>query len=235
MLVLTASGAAYVVFRSSLFQVRFFKDNLNGNSKFLASLLAADKTLEKKWLGVFGYDNTFFWNLGAKTLTNPANLPSIERAEIKSSLFNDVVEFKVEKRQLAGVFCRQDCYLFDRAGIIFAPAPEVEGGLIVKITDSENRPVVLGQPFLRRSYLDNIFQTVDALHQAGFYFSDIKLSSPALKEWTAVFPAGRAEFRFSLTFAPKNLPSVLKELKKKIDFSKLSYIDFRVANRIYYQ
>ncbi|MEK9171062.1 MAG: hypothetical protein AAB789_01990, partial [Patescibacteria group bacterium] len=89
-----------------------------------------------------------------------AIFPAITNISIKKELFHSLI-INFEKRIQIGIWCRpagdrpqaDNCYYFDKEGIIFKEAPQTEGALILKIEDFEKKKVSSGDKVLSNEQL----------------------------------------------------------------------------------
>ena len=232
-----AVGLSHIVFYSDLFKVKSVKvEGLESVSdeRFLAVLSA--ELSEKRPLALLGGENILFWMMGREK-DSVRNLPAIDKVEIRPDLLERELLLNVRERKLLGVWClpSQDCWAFDKEGIVFAETPFSEGVLILKIGDLNSRPVVQGAPiFGNKDWLKNILATLEILEEVGWKPVSLQIRDLSLQEWQAETPAGLTLY-FSLNFVPDGLENTLAHLKDKLKLDKLTYLDFRVSSRIYYK
>ncbi len=242
-------GVFYLIFYSEICEVKDFNFKYSNNylksedmsgffsNDFLVSSLATQVVKDKKMLGYLGSDNILFWKLGKKNnLTSKHVLPSVKEVNIKVDLWNREVSFFVKEKSFFGIFCNDNdgCHAFDNDGIVFAPAPESKGSLILKINDSNERPIVLGERILpEKEWFDNIIKIVNLIKKNNLNIENIKIRDLSLEEWEIKIANG-PKLIFSLNFVPSDLNEILKTLKDRTDFSDINYFDMRVENRIYY-
>ena len=233
-------GAFYFVLNSAFFKVKGFEvseSRYTPNETLLAAL-NADMIGRSRLLSVLGPDNILFWEFGEKPEAL-SNLPLVARISVKTNLTAGKVSVKAEERDFSGIWCLSaegaDCYAVDDNGIIFARAPEAKGALILKVTDENARPLVLGRPFfVNQTWRENLFKTWEIMKNHGLVISKVAVKDLNLEEWEVETARGPV-FRFNLNFMPSNLESILDNLDEKFDFGKVTYFDFRIENRIYYK
>lgn len=232
-------GLSYTVLYSDVLRVKSVKvEGLRSVSdeRFIAALSVE---FSKKWpLALLGRENILFWALGRKKGNLAQNLPAIEGVEIHPDLVRKEIVLNVRERELLGIWCfpSRGCYAFDKEGIVFAETPFSEGVLILKISDENSRPVVLGAPIFgnNKEWLKNILVTLGILEEIGWKPVSLQIRNLSLREWQVGIPAGLTLY-FSLDFVPDALENTLANLKSKLKLDKLTYLDFRVPSRIYYK
>jgi hypothetical protein len=165
-------------------------------------------------------------------------LPLISRLDVRPNLFSRTVKINAVDRTLWAIICEtggSSCYAVDESGIVFARVPDTEGILILKITDANNRELMLGEPFLPSAdWFQNFTSVLHTLNANGYPVAGVTLDTFETREWHALLASG-IKLDFSLNFTPANFQAILAALKTKIDFSKIKEIDFSVPQRIYYK
>ncbi len=241
LVVMFTTGVAYLILYSELFKVADFEIEgvrLENNKRTVMSALAMQNIHSRAVLGILGDDNTLFWALGEKDeAVNRHILPTVGKVQIDVNLLKRSVHIAIEEKQLFGVICasENECYGFDESGFVFARAPRVEGSLIVKIEDPNERPLVLGEMFLSRPHwLRNMFDVLNTVEESGLPLTALVLRDLQLQEWEATLPSGLVLY-FDFNNVPEDLNAVLASLGEQVNFSRLKYLDFRVPNRIYYK
>lgn len=237
-------GSAYVILYADFFRVSTFEVS---GSRFVSRdvLLASlnSQMLSGSLLrSLLGPGNILFWEFGEKPETLNT-LPILEGVSIESDIVDRKVVITARDRELFGIWCvsQNDCYGFDREGIVFARVPRVKGALILKINDTNNRAVVPGLPiFAGAGWTEKVFKTLEIIRRYDFAVSLVEIRDLDLEEWKVEVASGLPaqagpRFYFSLGFVPENLESILKNLDKRFEFNKVTYFDFRVPNRIYYK
>lgn len=128
-----------------------------------------------------------------------------------------------------------NCWWVDQNGVAFIEAPMVEGHLINKVDDFSGRALKLGEPVLSGKFFGNLVKIFDVLEKSGLKIKSLQLRDMALQEVITDPSAVLVpEIYFSLRIDPKfALPAI--ESMKKIGLTRISYIDLRVENRVYYK
>jgi hypothetical protein len=189
--------------------------------------------------GVLSDDNILFWALGKKE-EFIENLPVVAKLHLKTIFASREVVIETEERNMFGVWCpkpqssEEACYAFDNDGIIFSNLPQLEGMLILKIEDQNNRVPVLGKSFLKPEWFKNIITAYNILEKKGWSVKQLVIRDLSLKEWEAKLVAGPTLY-FSFNFIPADFEKLTARLSEKINLAGLKYLDFRVPSRIYYK
>ena len=147
----------------------------------------------------------------------------------------DILEMDVLERSTWGVYCQKDeCYLIDNEGFLFASAPEFEGNLLLKLNDERSSAgqFILGDVFLNKENFSLMFEFQNELEKAGkrafkIIFKDNQQEF-YLEDWRIIL-----DFEIKKETAIKNLFLALAEiggLGKKLD-----YIDLRFGDKIFYK
>ncbi len=230
----------WYVLGTDFFKVAHFEifGNQLGMPEQLKTATAATLLQNFKLKFILQPDNILFWYLNKGNVSIEATDPFVAQVNVAANLFSKKkqVNLTMEERNLAGIWCNDsDCFIFDRNGFIFYPFSEAEGVLIMKIRDFSGRTLLPGQKILPNDvWIKNLFKTAKMIEESGFPIVELKINNLELKEWGAVLPNNLIVY-FSLEFIPDNFQNVFKNLAQKIDLDKLTYLDFRVPNRIYYR
>jgi len=129
----------------------------------------------------------------------------------------------------------KNCFYMDKNGIIFNPAPEIRGGLILLIEDRNQKKVKLGDQVLKPKIINILQEIKDFFYNQlstnilSFDVSslpDLIINLPG--EWLVYLDSDQ-DIKFQL--------NILREiLNKKIkNRTSLEYIDVRIINRVYYK
>jgi len=166
-----------------------------------------------------------------------AAFPTITNINItKEPLHNLVINF--EKRIQIGIWCDNNCYYFDKEGIIFKEAPQTEGALILKIKDFQKNNVKLGDNILNTQELNFIIKFNDEVSSR----KQFKITEFDINPSTDVNLQAMTDHGFLIYLDPNqdtaletsNLFTVLTEAVKN-NVSNLQYVDLRIPSRIYYK
>ncbi|MFA6365531.1 MAG: hypothetical protein WCW78_04000 [Candidatus Paceibacterota bacterium] len=231
-------GLYYLLFLSPVFKVETF--SVEGNRFMQKEVLHKElvqKIDEKGWfIRMLGENNVWYWYLGRKVTENDTSIvPAASHISIVANVWNHIIHVVVKERALAGVWCTDSCFGFDEAGIAFSSAPDLSGSLILKIKDENARTLAVGAPVLPDIQgVTHILETVRIIKESGLPVSGIKVKDAALGEWEVTSIRG-CLFHFSLNFVPGNLAGTLKTMTERTQFENLTYLDFRIPNRVYYQ
>ncbi|MEK7630077.1 MAG: hypothetical protein AAB432_01695 [Patescibacteria group bacterium] len=232
-------GFCYLIFYAGFLKVKSFDisggriaDNVTLTSNLTVAALG-----ENYPLSILGPDSLIFWYFSKSPVAPNLSLPSVSAIEKKVVIFQGKVEIAVRERQIVGFWCvnGNDCYGFDENGVAFSAAPLAEGALILRVSDDNARPLILGKSVLpQKIWFDNLMRVLKTIEAAGFSPTAVEIKDFALREWQLTDTTG-LNFYFSFNFAPENLASVLQSLKQRFAEINLAYLDFRIPNRIYYK
>ncbi|MFH1193180.1 MAG: hypothetical protein V1656_02590 [Candidatus Jorgensenbacteria bacterium] len=236
--VLLAAGAGYTVLFSGLFDVQAVE--VRGGETFpreqlLAALSArlTDSTIR----GLAGPGNILFWMFRGSEPKLLYTASFAAEVTMASRPWERKVEVTVKKPELFGIWCavEKQCYGFDDVGMLMGEAPAAEGALIPNVSDESSRSLAAGQPALPNpQWVKNLLETIAALKAQKLPIAEFIVKPLALHEWWARLASGTLIY-FSFDFVPENLPAILENFRTKPDFTKLSYLDLRVPNRVYYR
>lgn len=215
-------------------EVRVEGVRLADHEKVKEALAAAAMRPPRSW---FGEQLTPFWLFLGAPKSFLAAFPMFRDVTVRTDVFSRTVTIRAEERELYGVWCRSggDCYAFDREGIVFGEAPDTRGTLIARVMDARTEPLVNGEAVLTDAgWRGRILETLAVIHALKLTPRTITVHEDALREWEVALAEGPT-LRFSFTFVPERLEDALASLSRRGDFRTLTYLDFRVPDRLYYK
>ncbi|MFA4827499.1 MAG: hypothetical protein WC596_04625 [Candidatus Shapirobacteria bacterium] len=248
-------GGGYLVYASDFFKIKNIE--VAGVKDFSQEdLVASLKDFFKnqsKISSFLGPDNILVWRAEASPFL--AKNPQLKNLNIEKDIFNRSVKINAQEREKFGIWCleinsisdqettsstldngfkEENCYWFDKEGVVFVEAPVIEGELFNKVIDSTGRNLKSGDKVLDDRLLENfvkVFEVFDAvnLKSKTIFINDLKT------EEIAVMPAGFPKTLFSLRFDPRFSIVAIDILKKSGRWQKVEYADFRVENKVYYK
>lgn len=171
--------------------------------------------------------------------------PSIMNIEITKKLFH-TIKIDFQNRVQVGIWCHpsgghsqgDNCYYFDKEGILFKETPQTEGGLIFKVIDKFNSNARLGDKILDNEKISFIIAFSSRVNENNkFKILEFKIKPTPSVDLEAVTDQGWFIYLDETqdpVIATANLFTVLNEsIKNSAD--KLAYIDLRIPNgRIFY-
>jgi hypothetical protein len=258
-----AVGTVYLFVVSGTFTASFvFPDMKLASSSALFKELVAERMAEHPFLRFLGADSVLFWRGSGTVHLLAALSPAVADVTVDVQLAERRVSFSVTERPIVGVWCfpgrggepsrgetaassaaptvtghepSPTCYGFDDDGVLFTDVPDVSGSLILKVMDENQDLPVLGQRvLLKREWYDRFRETLAAIDENGRAIVAVRVRDAGIREWEVTLAEGTV-LHFSFEFVPENLGSVLRSLGERLKFESLSYIDFRIPNRVYYK
>lgn len=185
----------------------------------------------------FGPDRMPFWFFLSPPESFFSAFPMFREATIDPDIFSREIVIRAEERGLYGVWCLEGgiCYAFDYEGVIFGQAPATFGTLVTKVYDVRTAPFTTGEVVLPDPvWRAHLLQTLSILTAVRLTPRLITIRESALREWEVTLADGPV-LKFSFTFVPERLDETLTTLSRRADFSALTYLDFRVRDRLYYK
>lgn len=185
----------------------------------------------------FGSDLLPFWLFLDVPETFLAAYPMFREVDITTDIFSRTITVRASERELYGVWCISggECYAFDREGIVFGRAPATYGTLVTKVTDARSAPFSFGETVLSdTAWRTHMLTTLKVVRASQLTPKTIVVREPALREWEVTLVEGPV-MKFSFTFVPERLDETLSTLSHRVDFRALTYLDFRVQDRLYYK
>lgn len=194
-----------------------------------------------KYLGLFPYSNIFVFpeeRLKSEVLST---YPEIKDIDFKF-FFPEKVLTTASERGLFAVWCFKegDCYFIDESGFIFKPAPFFHGGLFLKFfderRDSSSGEIEKGKQVIPEDdFVDLIdFTRLTAIRDISIYKIFIKddgvYDLETSSGWHIIINNNNNPQE---TF--QNLKIILEDQIKEDYVGKISYIDLRFGNKIFYK
>ncbi len=174
-----------------------------------------------------------------------AAFPAITDISINKEPFHGLI-VSFEKRIQIGIWCHpagdqsqtDNCYYFDKEGIIFKEAPQTEGALILKIEDFEKKEVSLGDQVLNNDRLKFIAEFNDKITENNqFKIIEFKITPSANFDLEAITDRGWSIYldqNQDPISEANTLFTILNEVIKN-KASNLEYIDLRLPSRVFYK
>jgi len=161
--------------------------------------------------------------------------PRLSELAVEKNYLKREVVLTAKEREKFGIWCQLsgDCYWFDKKGIIFDKAPQVEGEIIYKVKDFSGRELNIGSRAIDEMLFGNLFKIFEVLDKSGLGIKTLRLNETNLEEIISESPL-MPKIYFSLRTNPFFGLSVLQSLKN-FGLGKIEYIDLRVENRGYYK
>jgi len=174
-----------------------------------------------------------------------AIFPTITDISIKKEPFHGLI-INFEKRIQIGIWCQpagdqpqaNNCYYFDKEGIVFKEAPQTEGALILKIKDFEKREVSLGSQVLNYNRLKFITEFNNKITENNqFKIIEFKITPSANFDLEAITDRGWSIYldqNQDPMLEANNLFTIINEVIKN-KAPNLEYIDLRLPTRVFYK
>jgi len=173
-----------------------------------------------------------------------ATFPFITDITIKKKLFHTVIIYFYKRIQI-GIWCRpaggepqaDNCYYFDKDGVVFADTPETEGSLILKIKDLSKNDILLGDKVLDNNQINFIIDFSSKVAENNkFKILLFKIKPNPSVDLEAITDKNRSIYLDEKQYPAavvNNLLSILEEVVKNT--GNLEYIDLRIPNRVFYK
>ena len=127
-----------------------------------------------------------------------------------------------------------ECYWFDRDGVLFAKAPYVQSELFNRMHDSTGRALILRDRVLPDRLFANLVKIFSLLEVADINTKTVFLRDLELEE-VSVDSVSDPTLYFSLHTSPDFALSAIDAIKRSGSWSNLGYVDLRSENRAYYR
>lgn len=187
--------------------------------------------LKSRIANFLGWHNFLAWSKGEVDVSGTALLT----AEIDKGWLTRSIIIEVKERERFGIWCikNERCYWMDKSGVVFEEAPLTEGGLILKVYDSQKSELSLGSQIVDDRFINNLIVILENLNDLNISVKKI-IFNRQLQE-LEVDAYNGPEIFFSIRFNPTLNINSLKKLSETLNFSRIDYIDLRVENRVYYK
>lgn len=169
-----------------------------------------------------------------------AKFSEIKEINLKREL-PDTLFLKLEEREKTGIWCFKEtnnCFYFDKEGVIFHPAPLMMSSLTLSIFSSSQEKPILGQQLLESRDIEKIFQIKELCKQkANLDLVSLENYSPNSFDFEFISRPGWRIFFNTNEELEEQVYVLVQTLEKEIGESQsnLDYIDLRVKNRAYYK
>jgi hypothetical protein len=151
------------------------------------------------------------------------------------NIFSRVLKIDIQEREIAGILKQSVAknYYFDKNGIIFSEAPDIEGEVLPVIESSLNRSFDLGSRILELTSFQGLMRIVQLLDD-NFSNTHVKLGRDR-SEIVLILDNGK---EMPLYLNLNNLDQIYSVLsyfiKNNFDFN-LEYLDLRYLPNVYYK
>ncbi len=240
---------AWLAFRSPLFRVQAI--TVQGNASVpaadIVTLLRSSALRDHDfWRSLLGIRSMFIWprEFSAEDL---AFMPRLASGIISRDYLAHTITVTVVEREPLAIWCLmpardahgnattdEQCFWFDKNGIVFARTFDTQGGAIISVHDYTKGDLGLAQKILPDVFVGNMLSVIDVVRASGVNIKEMAVRDLALQE-VDVTTFNGPDLYFSLRFPADNDLAVLRNLMQKPGFTKLQYVDFRVENRAYYK
>ena len=232
------AGVFYLIVYSPVFQIRsvIFNNPDGGqiNKDILMESLKKFLADQSRISSFFGADNILIWE-SDKLNGFLKTQPRLSELTIEKKILKREIVLTIKERERFGIWCQlsDDCFWFDKKGVIFDKAPQTEGEIIYKVKDFSNRELKIGDRAIDELLFGNLLKIFETLDKSGLGIKTLRLDEMNLEEVISESLLA-PKIYFSLRIDPFFGLSVLR-LLKNLGLGKVEYVDLRVENRGYYK
>ncbi|MBU6141632.1 hypothetical protein KGO95_00750 [Patescibacteria group bacterium] len=231
-LILLGILAAYTVLDSPVFRVHSFV--ITGATYHSdQEVLRIIEPLEiHGWLwNLLGPHNLLSWGNDHPDISKSA----FAAATVDRSWLHQSITIAVQERDRLAIWCDsyQSCNWIDSTGMAFEDAPQTEGSLILTVNDLDQVHILPGEFVIGQRFLGNLILILKELPSLHLPIRSLSYDGH-LEELHAETYSG-TKLLFSIRFDPTANISSLQTLEGTKDVAKLSTVDLRVENRLYYK
>lgn len=218
-----------------------------------------DRSITFRFLGS---SNIVAWD-GTPTAFLDAN-PQFRDVRVIKNYMRKSITIVVDSREKFGVWCRiaapvavvdeaqessattteeevvkeddrsESCYWFDRDGVLFARAPQVQSELFNRVYDSTGRTLALREKIVSDRLFVNLAKVFKLMEMAQINTKTVFLRDLALEQVDAD-SVSDPQIVFSLRFDPSFALSAIDALKRSGEWNGLQYANFTVEDRVSYR
>lgn len=237
---LFATLTIIVLFYSNLFDVHAVVSQVPNSLSTEEVTNKIQAVLDMRVLGITRRHNIILFSpqiIGPELMRD---FPRIESVDISRISFHDL-SIVVHERKRTGLWCfpaQSKCLYFDDAGIAFAEIPPSTGSLFIPVQDFRNRTVALGQLVESDTWRDSIGEVKKLLQFGNIPVSRVEIPADSFDEFHVVSQEGWSIYFRNDTDVSLQVNNLIQFLKEKISSEtrkKLTYIDLRIEDRIYYK
>jgi len=209
--------------------------------------------------------NIFFIAPSALEKSLKSQIPTIDSVEIKK-VFPHVLDVSIVERRLWAIYCVgtyanvplgtstimtdatasasvddfTNCYMLDRAGVIYQEAPSVEGSLLLQVKSDQQSSDenIIGSSVMQIDQIENLTKLLDQVKNIlGVTAVGLDIHKNSLKDiWIETLE----RFKIVLTRADDytdslNIVKAVLDNEIKNRRGRLDYIDARFGNKVYYK
>jgi len=187
---------------------------------------------------LFGDENFLFAMIHKKDveadLTN--DFPIAKSVVVSFDTPGRKIKVNIDEREQYGLWCigeeKNNCFWFDREGVMFMKAPTTKGRLIKKVIDISGKELNIRDTVMRPYYVKTLEEIFDFLDSMDIRINTLLLKNRDLGE-IETDNTNYPKIYFSLRYDPSFAVPGIQELHNKMN--KLEYIDLRVNNKVFYK
>lgn len=257
------AGVLFTVKRSSLLEVRAFEvSGVPAVYGEQVRRDLEDFSRTHSWaFRALGANNILAWNNNQREFL--AENPQFRSLRVQRDLFRHTIKVVVDGREKFGLWCGAvggdvavgvseadsatssdatipftgvtfECHWFDRDGVLFAKAPQVQSELFNRVYDSTGRSLGLRDKVLPDRLFTNLTSIFGLLESAQINTKTVFIRNLELEE-VEVVSISDPTLYFSLHASPDFAMSAIDAIKRSGDWKNITYIDLRVEDRAYYR
>ncbi len=200
-----------------------------------------ENVFAQKKLGFFNSKNYFLAPVEKLQASLLEQFPKIGIVSLEK-IYRNTLQVHIEERVMLGVWCLasrdrlENCFYFDKEGVIFEEAPKSFGSLMMSVEDRRDIEANLGSAVLGGEQVA-FAQDAQGLVSRNFPFSIQTFLITKAGEYEILTSEGWRVFlnkSAGVEYQLSNLKYVLDE-KIKTRRGELEYADLRLGNKVYYK
>lgn len=194
---------------------------------------------KKNWMRFFTWLFVFIFIIAVGIRWHARMAEYMKSAWLVAHKPDVVAALRLARHDNFGMLCvkdmagADDCYVFNKDGIVFGSARMVVGDVIVRVNDQSDFKLVIGAPLIDADIWKNLAPLI-AYAREGLPAVIMALSRQE-KELTVTLSESGTRLYFNLRLDPAEHIRALKELAKTVPLASLQYADLRVKGRVFYK
>ncbi len=194
------------------------------------------ENLQGKFLGLIPKSSIVFYPKSQIEKALATSMPRLSAVALTLT-GADSVQVIVSERKPFALYCTDKCYFMDETGYIYSEAPSFSDGVYITYTSDPKLDSPITNYFLPQDTLASVTKFLNNLANLGLKTEKVTKTDD---EYSALLTNGSTEVRWR---ADQDLNKLYTDLLsffgqsnlKPSDIARLSYLDLRFDNKVYYK
>ncbi|MEK7566624.1 MAG: FtsQ-type POTRA domain-containing protein [Patescibacteria group bacterium] len=194
------------------------------------------QTLSQNSIPLWPEENIIFFNSESLAEALKKQFAAIDAVDISRDIWRKSLTVEVKERNTWAVWCQHACFYVDGGGILFEPAPQFLGDLILKIIDERSDNFSLGDRIMDLKTLSGVQKFAEQIKKnSGLSVKNIRIL-PETELWLDTDGDFKIVLDPETDFdrAYENLAIFLKSAAEE-KINEIDYIDLRFQDKTFYR